>query len=278
MTTKTRPERPLLPMLGIVLAAALAAEPGFTADPSDAGTITTIYRLDSYTAKPGKLDELHEWFAAHIDDVFGRHGAEALACLVPADARPDDENRFVFLARYPSQQALVEFSQEVSADPLWKPLDTSTDTPERLVETVDTRLFTPTDYSPAFEPSRHDEPRIFELRTYTCPGPEKMQELHERFRRHTMKLFAKHGMENLVYWHPLVWGPRPSDTKTRRLAYLLGHKSREAAQASFAAFRSDPEWLHAKQASEDRAGGSLTSAEGGVVSEFFIPTKYSPLR
>ena len=68
------------------------------------------------------------------------------------------------------------------------------------------------------------------------------------------------------------------DTKTRRLAYLLGHTSREAAPACFSAFRSDPEWLHAKQASEDRAGGSLTSAEGGVVTDFFIPTDYSPLR
>jgi hypothetical protein len=68
------------------------------------------------------------------------------------------------------------------------------------------------------------------------------------------------------------------DINGRRLAYLLGHESREAAQASFTAFCSDPEWLHAKQASEDRAGGSLTSAEGGVLSEFFIPTDYSPLR
>jgi hypothetical protein len=105
-----------------------------------------------------------------------------------------------------------------------------------------------------------------------------MRDLHERFRRHTMKLFARHGMENLVYWHPLVWGPRNPDTGSRRLVYLLGHKSRDAAKASFAAFRSDPEWLAAKQASEDRAGGSLTSVEGGVVSEFFIPTEYSPLR
>ena len=68
------------------------------------------------------------------------------------------------------------------------------------------------------------------------------------------------------------------DINGRRLAYLLGHESREAAKASYAAFCSDPEWLQAKQASEIRAGGSLTSAEGGVVSEFFIPTDYSPLR
>ena len=278
MTTPTRPGHSPLPMLCAVIAVALAAELGYAADRPDAVTITTIYRLDSYAAKPGRLDDLHAWFQAHLDDVLARHGAEGIACLVPADTKPDDGNRFVSITRYPTQQALVEFCQGVSADPLWQPLDTTKETPERLVETVDTLLFTPTDYSPAFEPSRHPQPRIFELRTYTCPSPETMRDLHERFRRHTMKLFARHGMENLVYWHPLVWGPRNPDTGSRRLVYLLGHKSRDAAKASFAAFRSDPEWLAAKQASEDRAGGSLTSVEGGVVSEFFIPTEYSPLR
>ncbi len=36
--------------------------------------------------------------------------------------------------------------------------------------------------------------------------------------------------------------------------YLLAHDSEEAAKKSFAAFRSDPDWLAVKQASEEMSG------------------------
>ena len=80
-------------------------------------------------------------------------------------------------------------------------------------------------------------------------------------------------MENLVYWRV-----KDAEDGERMLIYLLGHKSVEAARKSFAAFRSDPEWLAAKQDSEERAGGSLTVPDKGVLSVFLTPTDYSPLR
>jgi cysteinyl-tRNA synthetase len=55
------------------------------------------------------------------------------------------------------------------------------------------------------------------------------------------------------------------------LVYLLAHASREAAEKSFADFRVDPDWVKARTASEERAGGSLTEPQGGVVSEFLVP-------
>jgi hypothetical protein len=58
----------------------------------------------------------------------------------------------------------------------------------------------------------------------------------------------------------------------------LARDSQDAAKKSFEAFRKDPDWLAAKKASEDAAGGSLTNPEKGVVSEFFAATEYSPLR
>jgi len=67
-------------------------------------------------------------------------------------------------------------------------------------------------------------------------------------------------------------------TSDQMLVYLLAHKSVAAAQESFAAFRQDPEWLTAKTKSEEQAGGSLTEKENGVVSQFLVPTEYSPLR
>ena len=57
-------------------------------------------------------------------------------------------------------------------------------------------------------------------------------------------------------------------------------ESKEAADASFKAFRDDPTWVSAKKASEENAGGSLTAEKGvwtdkGVDSVFMKPTDYS---
>ena len=43
--------------------------------------------------------------------------------------------------------------------------------------------------------------RVYELRTYTAPEG-KLKELDARFRDHTLKLFEKHGMTNVGYFHP----------------------------------------------------------------------------
>ena len=61
------------------------------------------------------------------------------------------------------------------------------------------------------------------------------------------------------------------------LIYILAHKSKEAAAASFKAFRDDPAWVAAWKASEEKAGGSLT-AKGGVQSFFMKATDYSPTK
>src|SRR4029079_11624768 len=42
-------------------------------------------------------------------------------------------------------------------------------------------------------------PKLYELRIYRT-NPGKLPELNARFRDHTLKLFEKHGMENIIYW------------------------------------------------------------------------------
>lgn len=262
-----------MPALLLTLAAVFfAGAVGFAAEPAaEPEPDYTKYALETFTAKPGKLDALHAWFRAHQDDVIAKHGATNIAYFVPAGENPD--NKILALLRFPSTAAQLQFMRAVRRDPLWQPLDTDVDSPERLVEKADGVTFCTTDFSPPFTPTKAAEPRVFELRTYTCPSDSMLFHLHNRFRDHTMKLFEKHGMENLVYWRPL-----DIENSFQKLVYLLGHKSQDAAKASFAAFRADPDWLAAKKASEEQAGGSLTNPEGGVVSEFLVPTDYSPLQ
>ncbi|HUU35069.1 MAG TPA: NIPSNAP family protein [Vicinamibacterales bacterium] len=109
--------------------------------------------------------------------------------------------------------------------------------------------------------------RVFELRTYTAPDG-KLGELHARFRDHTLRIFEKHGMTSVIYLAPM-----DAPAAQNQLVYLLAHQDREAAKASWEAFRNDPEWK--KVAAESQANGPLTSK---VESMFLTATDYSPLK
>src|SRR5262249_28353926 len=109
----------------------------------------------------------------------------------------------------------------------------------------------------------------YELRTYTTLEG-RLPALNDRFKDHTMKLFKKHGMVNVIYCTPIDKDGKPEDNK---LVYLLGHKSLEAATASFAAFGKDPEWTAAREASEK--DGKIVEK---VERQFLVPTSYSPMK
>jgi NIPSNAP len=109
--------------------------------------------------------------------------------------------------------------------------------------------------------------RVFEIRTYTAPDG-KLGDLHARFRNHTLRIFAKHGMTNVVYF-----APREGALAQNTLVYVLAHESREAATRSWAAFRADPEWQ--KVAADSQVNGPIVSK---VESIFADATDYSPLK
>lgn len=85
--------------------------------------------------------------------------------------------------------------------------------------------------------------RVFELRTYTT-NPGRLDALHTRFTDHTIGLFERHGMTNIGYYVP-----QDAPLAENTLIYILAHDSREAAEASWAAFIADPEWQTAYKAS-----------------------------
>jgi len=109
--------------------------------------------------------------------------------------------------------------------------------------------------------------RVFELRTYTAPEG-KLGELNARFRNHTMRIFQKHGMANVAYFTP-----QDAPLSQNTLVYIISHPSREAAKESWAAFGKDPEWQ--KVAQESQVNGKIVAS---VVSQFLVPTDYSPMK
>ena len=109
--------------------------------------------------------------------------------------------------------------------------------------------------------------KVYEMRTYTA-AEGKFDAVNARFRDHTVRLFEKHGMKNVGYWTPSE-GPLVGKT----LIYILEHKSRDAAKASWAAFRTDPEWVKAK--AETEAAGPIVAK---VESVFLTATDYSAMK
>jgi hypothetical protein len=94
--------------------------------------------------------------------------------------------------------------------------------------------------------------RFFEMRTYYA-NPGKISSLHARFRDHTVKLFEKHGMQNIGYWQQA--------------------SGEEARKKSWDAFTNDPDWKKAKADSEK--DGVLVAK---VESKFMKPADYSAIK
>ena len=125
----------------------------------------------------------------------------------------------------------------------------------------------PTTASASAAPDRVADTRVFELRTYVAP-PGRLPDLQRRFREHTLALFARHGMTNIGYWTP-----QDSARRGNTIVYLLAHRSREAARASWAAFGADPEWRRVRAATE--ANGPIVER---LESVYLDPTDFSPMR
>lgn len=238
---------------------------------------TRVFEMRTYHAAPGKLDALNARFRDHTIKLFEKHGITNIGYWMPIE-NPD--SKLIYVLAYPTREARDVSWKEFQADPEWKTAQSESEKDGKLVAKVEQRFFTATDFSPEIKPAVAGEERVFELRTYTTPAG-LLPNLHARFRDHTLALFARHGMMNLFYWKLLPEQPKnanllgaPSDT----LIYLLAHKSVDAAKASFDAFRKDPEWIAAKEASEKAANGSLTVEKDGVVSVFLKSTDYSPTR
>lgn len=240
------------------------------AEPSSAG-VGPVYELRTYTTNEGKLDALLSRFRDHTCRLFEKYGITNLGYWVPVKEEDGANTKLIYVLKHDSEVAAKASYAAFGRDPEWQAARKASEEGGKILARPPESVFlTPTNYSPAITAATADKPRVFELRTYTTP-PGKLQALHKRFQDHTLKLFSKHGMTHVAYWTPTASQPHASNT----LIYILAHDSYEAGQASFSAFRADPEWVAAKSASEQ--AGSLTLPQpDGVKSVYMIPTVFSP--
>lgn len=227
-----------------------------------------IVQLRIYTAAEGKLPVLVDRFRDHFCALLARHGITLVGAWTPVD-RAKHGDTLYYVVSVPSVEAGEVAWAALRADPEW--IKAKADSEARaggpLVANVESTYLAPTDYSP---PLPHLEgSHVFELRTYVT-NPGKLDGLDARFRNHTLKLFERHGMINLPYWHPVDSGQGAGTT----LVYLLAHDNSEAAVRSWTGFREDPEW-NAVRVESEQDGAFLVKPPESV---FLVPTDFSPLK
>jgi hypothetical protein len=224
-----------------------------------------IYELRTYYVPEGKMENLLERFRKHSIKLLTKHGMRAEGFWLPLDNK---ENKLVYLMSYPSREAREKSWKDFFADKKWIKVKAESEKDGPIVAKVENVFLKTTDFSPNNMKSVGD--RVFELRTYKAT-PDHLPNLLSRFRDHTVKLFENNGMTNIMYWTYTDKDQGSDDM----LIYFLAHKTKEDGLASFKKFGGSPEWQAVKKASEEKAGGSLTTY---VKSEYMMPTDFSPLK
>ncbi len=107
---------------------------------------------------------------------------------------------------------------------------------------------------------------LYELRIYHCM-PGKLPAVVARFETGTVKLFEKHGIQQVGFW-TVVIGESNAD-----LYYTLKWDSLDERQKKFAAFQADPEWIALRTRSEE--GGALIASFSNSI---LTPTNFSALK
>ena len=236
---------------------------------SAAAADTSVYELRIYYTHPGKMPDLLKRFREHTTKIFERHGMVNVGYWLPVEEK--DQDKLYYVLKHASRDAAKASWKAFGDDPEWKAVAAASEAAGKIVMKVDSTFLAAADFTPAAIPSGlRAGSRIYELRIYTT-NEGKLDALDARFRDHTTKLFAKHGMTNVLYTHPTD----ADKGAGHMLIYFLAHNSVDAAKKSFAEFRADPEWIKVRDASE--AAGPILKISPPA-SIFLKPTDFSPLK
>lgn len=227
-------------------------------------TDSRLFELRIYYCLPGRLDALIERFQNHTTRIFEKHGMENIGYWVPTK---NDKNALYYILAFPNAEAREKSWAAFGADPEWKEVSSKSEANGKIIESITSVFLSYSDILPAINGTNPWGDRVYEMRTYTCL-PDKLPNLIARFKNHTVKLFEKHGMQNVAYFTTIE-----KDGSQSKLVYFLAHKSEDEGAKSFASFRTDPVWVTARDASEK--DGKIVEK---VESIYMKPTSFSKLK
>ena len=277
----------------ILLSLALLVAAG-TIAVAQAPSSPKLYELRSYISEAGRQAEVLKLISEAGVPAMAKHSLTLVGAWTSVDAT--DERVFTLLS-HKDKASCDACWTAFQNDAVWKEaLQKSMVDGKRPVKSFDRIFLTANEYSPAMEVKEVGN-RVFELRTYVATKGN-LPALNARFKNHTLGLFTKHGMTNVLYCSCLDGEPltcaklltavspvgkdsaqvdESTPAAGNSLVYFIAHASPEAAKVSFGKFGADEEWTKAYKASEAAAGGSLT-VKDGVKSLFLKPTSFSPIK
>lgn len=223
---------------------------------------STYFEVRKYYANDGKLQDLLNRFQNHTMKLFEKAGMENIAYFVPVD---NTDNSMTYILGYPDEKSRDRMWTEFGNDPTWKKAKAESEVNGSLVKSVDQTFM-------VLAPNLNNNPRpmpsgVIQMRTYHL-FDGRVPNIQARFRDHTQALFEKQGLRNYPYWMTVS-----KDGSQPKLLYLLGAKDQASFEAGFAAFVKDPEWLKARDASEE--SGKIVEKVDAVM---FKTLPFSPLK
>ena len=160
-----------------------------------------VFELRIYTTNEGKLDNLNARFRDHTVGLFKKHGIESVGYWVPTDGEKA-KNTLIYVIKHKSRDAAKASWKAFGSDPSWKKVAKESQVDGRiLAKRPESTYMEATDYSTNWKNGEADSGDVFELRIYKA-AKGKLGKLDTRFRDHTIKLFNRHGMKSVAYWHP----------------------------------------------------------------------------
>lgn len=234
-----------------------------------------LYELRIYVAAPGKLPDLHARFRDHTLRLFAKHGIENVYYWTISEGAEGDDpaNTLVYLVAHKDRASADAAWKAFLADPDWQAVSRASEANGPLLAQPPQSIYlNKVDVGVAVPPIGQGgaRGRIFELRQYNV-GEAGLPETVERMRFGEAALFGKHGMQPIEFW---------TAADNSAFIYLLAHKDREAAKASwqtfFAEMRDFMAKFNARPGAPQPAPGAAPPARPSFAVRFLTPTDYSP--
>src|SRR5690606_32594278 len=107
-----------------------------------------VFELRTYKSTPGNLDALLKRFRDHTMRIFEKHGMTNVAYWVPTD-EPDSADTLVYILSHESREAANASWRAFSQDPEWQKVNEESNINGPILQSVERRYMTMTDFSPS---------------------------------------------------------------------------------------------------------------------------------